>query len=547
MSFNVRDYGATGDGHTDDGPAIQKSIDAAVAAGPGSDVLLPAGRYLFGADPRRGSSAVLVNRANGLTIRGEKGTVLIAPPEKSFFRVQASTDVSIRSLTLDRAPLSYAQATIVSFDPTRKSAVVTFNPGYADFTSPVIEGATFFVIFSDPQSGTWGDHSADCAWLGPNDPGACWPPTIIGHRRLDETRWEVDLNHSPVEHDVGKVVSLWNLTKKGYAFNIVGTKTFTAEDIHYYPGGAGGAFVLNRNSGDFTFRRMIVDVKPGSDQLISALGGTMVFNNHIALTLDHVTIARVWDDGFNMGANFARIARQDHPRQITVDVRQANDWRVGDTVAVWDWLSKSERERARVIDVACDPAEPDFCKLTFDSDVQIQRTGVLPIKNRVNDNDGIDRVIDLDSAGRLHVANSSFQSLHARGLLIKTSNSTIENSEIHDTVMAGLLIGPEFSWDEGPTVENLTVRNNTFNNVSGSNVLVQSEASTTPGNKQIQIVGNRFLSFGRYHHGIMGDPGTPIMMHNVDHGTVSGNSGSPSAGHGDLRVDVDRSDKVEVR
>ena len=43
--FNVRDFGATGDGQTLDTPAINKAIDAASAAG-GGTVVFPAGNYL---------------------------------------------------------------------------------------------------------------------------------------------------------------------------------------------------------------------------------------------------------------------------------------------------------------------------------------------------------------------------------------------------------------------------------------------------------------------------------------------------------------------
>ena len=54
--FNVRDYGATGDGITPDTAAIQRAIDEAAASGTGARVLVPGGRrYLIGAIQLKGA------------------------------------------------------------------------------------------------------------------------------------------------------------------------------------------------------------------------------------------------------------------------------------------------------------------------------------------------------------------------------------------------------------------------------------------------------------------------------------------------------------
>ena len=54
QQFDVRAYGAKGDGTTPDTQAIQRAIDAAAAAGGGARVLLPRGRYPIGPVELRG-------------------------------------------------------------------------------------------------------------------------------------------------------------------------------------------------------------------------------------------------------------------------------------------------------------------------------------------------------------------------------------------------------------------------------------------------------------------------------------------------------------
>ena len=65
--FNVRDFGAVGDGKTVDSPAINKAIDAAVAAG-GGTVYLPAGTYLCGSIHLKSNIHLLIDA--GATILG---------------------------------------------------------------------------------------------------------------------------------------------------------------------------------------------------------------------------------------------------------------------------------------------------------------------------------------------------------------------------------------------------------------------------------------------------------------------------------------------
>src|SRR5436190_10566166 len=65
--FNIKTYGATGDGKTLDTPAINKTIDAAAAAG-GGTVYFPAGNYL----------SVSIHLKSNIALYLDQGATIIA-------------------------------------------------------------------------------------------------------------------------------------------------------------------------------------------------------------------------------------------------------------------------------------------------------------------------------------------------------------------------------------------------------------------------------------------------------------------------------------
>ena len=79
--FNVRDYGAKGDGKTLDSPAINAAIEAAVSDG-GGQVLLPAGIYLSGSIRLR--SNIDLHLSAGCTILAAPASMKAYDPSESF-------------------------------------------------------------------------------------------------------------------------------------------------------------------------------------------------------------------------------------------------------------------------------------------------------------------------------------------------------------------------------------------------------------------------------------------------------------------------------
>jgi polygalacturonase len=75
LTYNVREFGATGDGKTLDSPAINRAIEAAAAAG-GGTVVLPAGTYLSGSVRLKSNIHLVI---------GAGATLLGAPQEMNAY------------------------------------------------------------------------------------------------------------------------------------------------------------------------------------------------------------------------------------------------------------------------------------------------------------------------------------------------------------------------------------------------------------------------------------------------------------------------------
>ena len=88
QELNVRDFGAVGDGVTDDGPAFQAAFDALAAAG-GGTLFVPEGKYAITTSVSKNFAGL----ASSITIRGVESLTPVSPPSSTGNDLAAGLDL----------------------------------------------------------------------------------------------------------------------------------------------------------------------------------------------------------------------------------------------------------------------------------------------------------------------------------------------------------------------------------------------------------------------------------------------------------------------
>ena len=516
-TFNVQRYGAKGDGQTDDRAAIQSAIDAAISAGSGNTVYLPATNacYALSADSQSTREELHIFRSSHLTFRGDGTSSILCIPSstRNIFYWWNNNDLTVEDMVWKRTSKLFTQMVVDAIDTEHRTVLVTVQEGYSPPNAPNIFAKSIvplLLVFSDPSSGSWGDHLADSAIYGGN---AAWPPNVTGVTKTGR-QWTLRLNAKPQANYVGAVAVEWPATSGGGGSAVIGQVNghVLVRGVDYYAEGAEMGFNLQGNVGPWTLDN--VRIVPGSGECISAKGGSYILNNHSLITIKNSTIVDTWDDNVNVGANSARVYSFEDPETITVDGSRA-DWLVGDMFGVWDWTYKAEFERGRALLKAISCMDK-VCRLTFDRPIRIKNVGRA--SSKAEDQDGIDRVVDISDSGSLVVTNSVFNSLHARDLVFRSSNTVISGNTFRDTVGPAIYTGFDWDADEGPASTDVMISGNVFDNISSTNIMVGGEGDgatySTRGqpHQNFAITNNSFNGFGQFSYGIAGKVQIPIYL-----------------------------------
>lgn len=565
------------DGKTDDQTAIAQALAAAAAwtdQTPGNRAIVqfPPGAYSLAR--YRAIFAINLVGLHDITVTGDPTpdpagsypTKLIgappgynatrnAPLYNSFFNIHGAQNIVIENFYLDKQTPYFLQGTVRDADTAANTIDLAVAPGYRDFADPYVAHLLNIIwFFNGPSHDIWDHGATACASPSPRlaSDNGCYNTHILSRRLLSPNLWRLTLDEPPSPADVGHPFLIWKNLGWQPGVMIDHSRNVTIADI-FYTGGGGPAVHIQFSDGDNIIKNVRVDIPPASDALFAATSGFNGGSNRGTITLDNVHVAHVDDDAFHFSAG---------PYYPVLDATPAGDhlrlalcydgsFRPGDSVALWDWSEKREVSRARIVTstiVQDSDAKtfPRTCDITLDHGLGVIHQMRSYNPNRLGmESDENDRLLNLSFHPQLTVENSYLSSMRARCGIIQVS-ATFTNNTCENTALAGLIVGPEFSWGEGYSVDHVAIENSIFRNLGGPAIIIGNIADSTRlptfgqmaapsastniarNNTAIDVTNNHFKNLGAFAYGTMGLRGAAVTVQNAENVTIAHNTLDPT-------------------
>lgn len=347
--FAVADFGALGDGVTDDFAAVQEAVAAARAAG-GGIIRFPADRTfrLVGRDDMTPEAIFDLEGASNISIEGNGATLVLHPPDRLAV-IRNAWNIQIDGLKVDYSPLPYYQGAIDAIDPDSMTIDITVperypvpEVGVPDFNGPFF-GRSFIPHAPGSRSGD-GDN--------------IYVEKI--EQRGDERALRIHVTSTARGSDTPDV----GMRKRVARAKESGATEFVMPDLRY--GHRHGQTIINNsgrilltnmrwycvphfwlsitdNISPVTLRNVNLQMKqPETELFVSWRDGMHIKNSRFGLTIEGCNLdgAAMYDDVFAIYTRVHKITGVDGRRlAVAPAFRNHKDfrtWRRGDWVSIWN-------------------------------------------------------------------------------------------------------------------------------------------------------------------------------------------------------------------
>ena len=318
QNLSVRDFGARGDGKSDDGPAIRRALEAAAAAKSPVRLHFPAGTYRIEPESRPPERRAWRNRISGgfsswnadtlnqahlrllspehLTLEGEAGQtrLLFTNPALCGIRILGGYHTTLRNLTLDYETPPFTQGRIVAANAERTRLEVEINEGFPSPLAPnLLKAPSRRLTPLSPETRTYLPGTFP---LGKVEP--------LGGRkfRIELGSFHAGTARTSLAPGNPVVITGRYDSRCANAISSILSKFdhFDAITVHSSP-----SWTWHLLSYAPILQNCRVEPEPGTARLISTNGDGLMFAaiGKVGPYLEHCTFSSMEDDGINLAAS----------------------------------------------------------------------------------------------------------------------------------------------------------------------------------------------------------------------------------------------------
>jgi len=437
--FKVEDYGAKGDGVTDDGPAIAEAVKAACNDNSVSKIVQfkANATYRVLSVPKANQiymSVIQIIYGENITIQGSNTKLLMkAPCRVAHF--EESTNVKMQGFVIDYSPKPFVAATVTKVD-AGQSYIEFYCKEDLGFTGSLDAPSTYFAFrnrkderlhynirsMEKLSADTYRFHMKDASRVRMASVGESFILPVYGS-----------------SHNVGGL------------FGISKVQDFAMKDVTIYAMPDFG-FDVRSNLGSTTFTNVRIEPAPGSDvYLASWRDGFHVKDNFSKLVWDNCYIGPLGDDAFNLSAVICTVdSINKNTRTVSMIPFEGGSTREG--LAVGDELVAYNLQSGEAIGEAKVAA-----LVSGGANITVRLDRDLP---------GLDRgsTIAFYRFNKDYVVKNSY----IEGTVRVRSSGTFENCRFN---VFWVRVENEY-WAEGPVPKNVTFRKCTFTTPYAANAQI---------------------------------------------------------------------------
>jgi hypothetical protein len=521
--FHVANYGAVGDGITDDGAAVRKAVEAAVRAGKGSKVVFDNKTYRL--DKYDGNYYhINLEDVSEITIEGN-GAEIINNPYNSILNVENCENITFRGFKFDCFPLPFTQGTITKVDKENGKFYIQIHKGY---DNPV---EVYRKINKKPQWG-WG------VCIDPLERKR--KPEAIMHLFIkDVTAADAGIVCVELRDDYKSHISelsvndrfVITLKYSGSGSNIWvhHSKDIHLEDYTFYTAKYGMTHAFTQNRGRIYANGVNITFKPGTDRLITTpKDGFHCKHNAVGPVIENGLYEGMLDDAINISVCPYWIKKELGDNKYLIAEKDLSSApKQGDTLMAYTPNTGSVVQDIVVLKIEKQTSPKDKREawniITLNK--SIPNVGLHQGDNLFPG--GKEKLIftglyNVSASGKDYIIrNNIFREQRRYGVLARASGGLIEGNSFIGVGGCGIYLGNEIgSFYEGPFPANTTIRNNTFINTAWNSVRVTTKGENVYA-KNINIIDN-FFSGWRTSPLVKGKAAA-IDLKNIDGGKVTGN------------------------